>query len=238
MWFDLVCSRLMPSQNTSELPIKVVILLVCIMEHVHINVGEIIANQFRKKAKQQATTLPFPTFVCILCLRAECPLLHSLDNAIRVHRVITLDTKIDKEALMIKWERYRGNMTPASPLASSHIASSPANTDESQTSPPPGLLNIAQMEMIHENQLQEVAILTVSTNQLTPFGPVVVPPQVEAPRSPLDDLWVGYHSNADIMCDEEEDYHNLPPPPQMHSVYDVNPSWDSGGVATTSYHEL
>ncbi|MCD9645805.1 hypothetical protein HAX54_035061 [Datura stramonium] len=59
MWLDLVCSRLMPSRNTSEVPIEVVILLACIMKHVHINVGEIIADQFRRKAKQQATTFHF-----------------------------------------------------------------------------------------------------------------------------------------------------------------------------------
>ncbi|MCD9644128.1 hypothetical protein HAX54_032112 [Datura stramonium] len=182
--------RLIPSWNTSEVPIVVAILLACIMEHVHINVGEIIVDQFRRKDKQQAIALPFPTL----------------------------------------------GMTPPSPLASSHIATVPANADESQNSPPPDLLNIAQRAKMHENQL-EVATLTAPTNQPTPCGPEVVPPQVEAPRSPPDDWWVGYHSDADIISDEK-DYHNTAPPPPMHSMYDVNPSWAMGGVATTSYHEL
>ncbi|MCD7469065.1 hypothetical protein HAX54_007700 [Datura stramonium] len=47
MWSNLVFSRLMPSRNTLEVPIEVAILLACIMKHVHINVGEIIDDQFR-----------------------------------------------------------------------------------------------------------------------------------------------------------------------------------------------
>ncbi|MCD9559741.1 hypothetical protein HAX54_017974 [Datura stramonium] len=47
MWLDLVCSRLMPSLNTLEVLIEVDIILSCIMDHVHINAGEIIADQFK-----------------------------------------------------------------------------------------------------------------------------------------------------------------------------------------------
>ncbi|MCE3052483.1 hypothetical protein HAX54_052733 [Datura stramonium] len=119
--------------------------------HVHINVGEIILDQFRQQAKQQAIAFPFPALVSILYMRVACPLLRSLDKTIRVHGVITLDTKKDKEALMIKRARYTGNMTPPLPLASSHIAIVPANADESQYSPLPDLLNIAQRAKIHEN---------------------------------------------------------------------------------------
>ncbi|MCD7453207.1 hypothetical protein HAX54_020012 [Datura stramonium] len=75
----------------------------------------------------------------------------------------------------------------------------------------------------------EVATLTVPTNQPKPCGPEMVPPQVEAPKSPPYDWWVGYHSNVDIVSDEKEDYHSPPPPPLMHSVYDVDPSWALGG---------
>ncbi|MCD7446275.1 hypothetical protein HAX54_000085 [Datura stramonium] len=157
MWLDLVCSRFMPSRNTSEVPIEVVILFAFIMKHVHINMGEIIADQFRRKAKQQATTFPFPSLVSRLCLRAECPLWHSLDKTIQVHGVITLDTKTNKEAPMIKRERYVGHMTPPSPLASSHIAKAPTNASSSQISLPPDLLNISQREKMHENHLVRLA---------------------------------------------------------------------------------
>ncbi|MCD7454902.1 hypothetical protein HAX54_026467 [Datura stramonium] len=60
---DLVCARLMPSQNTIEVPIEVAILIACIMDYVHINVGEIITDQFKRRAKQQATSLPYPSLV-------------------------------------------------------------------------------------------------------------------------------------------------------------------------------
>ncbi|MCE3216988.1 hypothetical protein HAX54_009863 [Datura stramonium] len=126
MWLDLVCSRLIPSRNASEVPIEVAILLACIMKHVHINVGEIIADQFRRKAKQQATALPFPSLT-------------------------------DKEALMIKRARYAGHMTPPSPVASSHIATAPANASDFRISPPQDLHNIAQRAKTHENQLVRLA---------------------------------------------------------------------------------
>ncbi|MCD9638308.1 hypothetical protein HAX54_022183 [Datura stramonium] len=58
-----VCLRLMPSMNTSKVPIEVFILLACLMDHVHINVEEIIVDQFKWKAKQQATAFPFPNLV-------------------------------------------------------------------------------------------------------------------------------------------------------------------------------
>ncbi|MCD9644517.1 hypothetical protein HAX54_032772 [Datura stramonium] len=139
--------------------------------------------------------------------------------------------EIDKEAPMIKRARYIGNMNPPSPLESSHITTTPANANESQTSPAPDLLNIVQMAKMHENQLvrlakvissmiqsafkkslhpskdklthlcskvdvvesemttlqQEVAILTAPTNQPTPCGPKMVPPQVKEPISSPDD---------------------------------------------------
>ncbi|MCD7470419.1 hypothetical protein HAX54_010289 [Datura stramonium] len=37
MWLDLVCARLIPSQNTTEVPIKFEIPIAYIMDHVHIN---------------------------------------------------------------------------------------------------------------------------------------------------------------------------------------------------------
>ncbi|MCD7471834.1 hypothetical protein HAX54_012563 [Datura stramonium] len=72
---------------------------------------------------------------------------------------------------------------------------------------------------------QEVTKITAHTNQPTPCDPEAVPQQVEAPRSPPVDWWVGYHNNADIMSYEEEHHHSPPPPPQMHSLSDVDPLW-------------
>ncbi|MCD7465974.1 hypothetical protein HAX54_002262 [Datura stramonium] len=45
MWLDFVFARLIPSRSTSEVPIKVAILISCIMEGVQINVRELIAGQ-------------------------------------------------------------------------------------------------------------------------------------------------------------------------------------------------
>ncbi|MCD9561523.1 hypothetical protein HAX54_020685 [Datura stramonium] len=138
MWLDLVYSRLIPSRNTSKVPIEFSILLACIIDHVHINMGEIIADQFKRKAKQQATTLSFP----------------NLTNS-----VITLATKIDKEAQVIKRAKYTGNMTPPSPSTSTHTTTTPLYIAEYHNSPSPDLLNIAQRANMHEKQLVQLARL-------------------------------------------------------------------------------
>ncbi|MCD7466015.1 hypothetical protein HAX54_002328 [Datura stramonium] len=63
MWLDLVYARLIPSHNTTQVAIEFGILVAYIMDHTHINVGEIIADQFKRKAKQQATSLPYPSLM-------------------------------------------------------------------------------------------------------------------------------------------------------------------------------
>ncbi|MCD7456766.1 hypothetical protein HAX54_033004 [Datura stramonium] len=169
----------------------------------------------------------------------------------KIHHV---HKEIEKEAPMIKRARYTGNMTPPSPMASLCIATAPANATKAIPSMIQSTfkkaLQPAKDKLTHlcskvdvlESEVialqQEVATLTAPNNQLTHCGPEVVPPQVEAPRIPLDDWWLGYHNNVNIVSDEEEDYQRPPPLPQMQSVYDVDPSWAPGGVATTSYHEL
>ncbi|MCE3050375.1 hypothetical protein HAX54_047075, partial [Datura stramonium] len=57
---------------------------------------------------------------------------------------------------------------------------------------------------------QEVATITAQTDQPMPCDPEAVPPQGEAPRSPQEYWWVGYHNNADIMSSEEELHHSPP----------------------------
>ncbi|MCD7455209.1 hypothetical protein HAX54_027421 [Datura stramonium] len=154
---QLDCKRLMPSLNTSKVPIKVSIFFACIMDHVHINMGEIIANQFKCKAKQQATALAFPNLVCMLCMRATCPMFRPLDRMVQANSVITLATKTDKAAPAMKRAKYTRNMTLPSSLASIHTATAPLYTVEPQSSPPPDLLNIAQRAKMHENQLLRLA---------------------------------------------------------------------------------
>ncbi|MCD7454011.1 hypothetical protein HAX54_023207 [Datura stramonium] len=154
-----------------------------------------VHKEFRRIAKQQATTFPFPNLVSMLSMRAACPLLRSLDKTIQVHGVITLATKTDKEAPMIK-------------------RASEVNTLQ-----------------------QEVATLTAPTSQPMSCDSEAVPPQSEAPKSPPEDWWVGYHSDSNIIS-YEESYYSLPPLPPIRSMYDVNPSWALEGVVTISYHEL
>ncbi|MCD7463109.1 hypothetical protein HAX54_049973 [Datura stramonium] len=45
MWLDLVFTHLIPFKNTIHVSIEVAILIVCIMASIHINMGEIIADE-------------------------------------------------------------------------------------------------------------------------------------------------------------------------------------------------
>ncbi|MCD7455068.1 hypothetical protein HAX54_026945 [Datura stramonium] len=66
-----------------------------------------------------------------------------LDRTVQANSVITLATKIDKEAPVMKWEKHTGNMTPPPPSTSIHTAAAQIPLAESHNSPPPDFLNIA-----------------------------------------------------------------------------------------------
>ncbi|MCE3049574.1 hypothetical protein HAX54_045185 [Datura stramonium] len=85
-----------------EVQIEVSILIACIMDHLHINFGELIADQFKRRVKQQATTLPYPSLVSMLCVWDACPLFRPLDRTVRAESVIILATKTDKDAPAMK----------------------------------------------------------------------------------------------------------------------------------------
>ncbi|MCD9560618.1 hypothetical protein HAX54_019335 [Datura stramonium] len=97
MWLDLVCARIIPSKNTTHVPIETAILVACIMDCRHINVEEIIAEQFKRKARQKATSMPYPVLISLLCLHANYPQFRPLDQIERVEGVNSLATKIDKD---------------------------------------------------------------------------------------------------------------------------------------------
>ncbi|MCE3214837.1 hypothetical protein HAX54_053467, partial [Datura stramonium] len=170
MWLDLVCERLIPYRNISEVPIEVSILLSCIMDRVYINVGEIIADQFKQRTKQQATTLSFP----------------NLANS-----VITLATKTDKEAPVMKQEKHTGNRTPPPPSASTHASATSLHTDEFHC-PPPDLLNIAQRNKMHESQLV----------RLTKAIPSIIQISIKKTLQPAKDKLTSLFSTVDVLESE------------------------------------
>ncbi|MCD9558516.1 hypothetical protein HAX54_015916 [Datura stramonium] len=151
MWLDLVCTWLIPSQNSIQVPIEVAILATCIMDHTHINVGEIIADQFRRKAKQQATSLPYPSLVSILCPQALCPLFLSADKSVRAESVITLDTKTDKDASASKQPRGMEDKIQPPPSMLSSITNGLSQVVVGTASTPNDLLKIEQMAQAHES---------------------------------------------------------------------------------------
>ncbi|MCE3051833.1 hypothetical protein HAX54_050934 [Datura stramonium] len=157
IWLDLVCARLIPSQNTREVPIEVAILISCIMDNVHINVGEIIADQFKRRAKQQATSLPYPSLVSMLCGGASCPLFRRLDKTMRADGMITLATKIDKDAPAMKQAKGTENRTPPPPYVPSNTPAGQFQAAAAPTTTPPNLLKLAQMAQVHKSQLMKLA---------------------------------------------------------------------------------
>ncbi|MCD9559876.1 hypothetical protein HAX54_018203, partial [Datura stramonium] len=87
--------------NSREVPIEVVILFACIMDHVHINVEELIEDKFKRRAKQHATSCHFPA------------------STIRADSVITLVTKTNKDAPTMKRAKCTSRKTPPPPSVSS-----------------------------------------------------------------------------------------------------------------------
>ncbi|MCD7470521.1 hypothetical protein HAX54_010449, partial [Datura stramonium] len=171
--------------NTSKVPIEVMILLECIMKHVHINMGEIIADQFKQKAKQQAIALPLSSLLSMLCLRAECPLWHSLDKTIQDHGVITLDTKIDKAGPMIKRAREKMHENQLVRLSKAIPSMIQSALKKALQPVMDKLTHLGSKVDVLESEAttlqQEVATYTAYTNRPMPYDPEAVPPQVEAP---------------------------------------------------------
>ncbi|MCD7457698.1 hypothetical protein HAX54_035905 [Datura stramonium] len=143
--------------NTTEVPIEVSILRACIMDHVHINVGENIADKFKRRAKKQATSLPYPSLVSMLCVRASFPLFWPLDKTLRVDSVITLATKIEKDAPATKQTKSTENRTPPPPSAPLNTSTDQFHAAVAPTTTPHDFLKLAQRAQLHEIQLMKLS---------------------------------------------------------------------------------
>ncbi|MCE3050667.1 hypothetical protein HAX54_047778, partial [Datura stramonium] len=142
MWLDFVCARIISFKNTTHVPIEVAILVAFIMDQRHINVGEIIAEQFKRKARQQATSIPYPILISLLRLRANCPMFRPLDKTRRVEGVINLSTKKDKDTPTSMWLKLTlGTNTPLSSMLSGDAFVSP-QADRNISPPTKGLLKM------------------------------------------------------------------------------------------------
>ncbi|MCE3050609.1 hypothetical protein HAX54_047666, partial [Datura stramonium] len=173
---------------------------------------------------------------------------------VKADSVITLATKTDKDAPVLK----RENPTPPDFL---NIAQSDKMLESRlvrlakaipsmiqlaiKTALQPAkdkLTSLCSTVEVLESEVgtfrKEVSALSAppSTGHPTPREPAAMPMHPEAPRSPPDD-WLGHDRDSEIVSDEET-YHSRPSPPTIRSVYDVDPSWAPGIVATMSYHEL
>ncbi|MCE0482117.1 hypothetical protein HAX54_040519, partial [Datura stramonium] len=114
IWIDLVCAHIIPSKNTTHVPIEVAMLIACIMEGKHINVGKVIVDKFKQKARQKDTSIPYPILISLLYLQSNCMLFRPLDKTKRAEGVITLATKRDKDAPFSK--RPKLTLGPNTPL--------------------------------------------------------------------------------------------------------------------------
>ncbi|MCD9645461.1 hypothetical protein HAX54_034411 [Datura stramonium] len=157
MWLDLVCSRLMPSQNTTKVPIKVAILVACIMDHVHINVGGAHCQsiQTKNQAASQgiAISQPHEYVMCAGCMPFVPPIGQDYTTGI----VITLATKTDKVAPAMKRSKCTTRKTPPPPSASSTTSTAQFHPAFDPAPTPPYLLKIAQRAQVHESELVKLA---------------------------------------------------------------------------------
>ncbi|MCD9646540.1 hypothetical protein HAX54_036459 [Datura stramonium] len=96
---------------------------------------------------------------------AACPFFQPLDNTVQVDSVITLATKTDKDASVMKKAKYTWNKTPPPPLASTHTSVASLHTNEFHSPTPTNLLNVAQRAKMHESHLVQLAMAIPSMIQ-------------------------------------------------------------------------
>ncbi|MCD9644516.1 hypothetical protein HAX54_032771, partial [Datura stramonium] len=104
------------------------------MDYVHVNVEELIVDQFKCKAKQQATALPFP----------------NLDKIVRADGMITLATKTDKDAPGMKRAKCTTRNTSPPPLACSTTSTAQFHPTVVPALTSPHFLKIDQRAQVHE----------------------------------------------------------------------------------------
>ncbi|MCD9559250.1 hypothetical protein HAX54_017111 [Datura stramonium] len=150
MWLDLVCTQLIPSKSTTYVAIEVAILTSCIMIRIHINVGEVISEQFLIKARDKATSLPFPILISQLSLRDGCPCFRPSNITCRVEEVFHLAAKRDKDGPSIKKIMLTSglNSSPTPEVNAEALPLPPRNILLSTI----GLLKIAHMARIDNAQ--------------------------------------------------------------------------------------
>ncbi|MCD7451365.1 hypothetical protein HAX54_011294 [Datura stramonium] len=205
-------------ENTIKVPIEVEILIAFIMDHMHINVGEINVDQFKRRAKQQATSLPYSILVSMLCVWASCPLFRPLDKTVRAHGMITLDTKTDKDASALKKAKGTQNMTqPPTPM--------PSSTTEGQyqvakvlASTPTDLLKITQMAQAHESQIVKLAKVI----------PYMIQQVIKKAMQPATDNLRGLYATVEVLENDmialRKDVATLTRPPPTSNLTPPEPA--------------
>ncbi|MCD7453974.1 hypothetical protein HAX54_022892, partial [Datura stramonium] len=159
------------------------------MDHVHINVGEIITDQFKRKAKQQATGLPFPNLMSMLCMRATCPLFRPLDRTLQANAEshnsppANFLNNAQRAKMHENWLVWLAKALPSMLHNAIKKSLLPAKDKFASLC---STIDVLESEV--RTLKQEVAALTAppSTSQPNPFESEVVP---EAPRSSPDDWW-------------------------------------------------
>ncbi|MCE3049952.1 hypothetical protein HAX54_046195 [Datura stramonium] len=103
------------------------------------------ADQYERRAKQQAISLPYPSLVSTLCVWDSCPLFWSLDKTGRADNIITFATKTDKDSPAMKRAKGIENRTLPPPSVPSNMPAGQFQVVAVPTTTPPDLLKLAQM---------------------------------------------------------------------------------------------
>ncbi|MCD9641388.1 hypothetical protein HAX54_027555 [Datura stramonium] len=158
------------------------------MDHVHVYVGEITVDQFKRRAKQQATSLSYPSLVSMLCVRASCPLFWPLDKIVWADSVINLATKTDKDAPAMKRAKSTENRTPPPPSVPSNTSAGQFHEATSPTTTPPDLL-----AQVHENYLVMIAKAIQFMIQNT----------IKKAMQPARDKFIDLYTTIEVLQNEE-----------------------------------
>ncbi|MCE3214900.1 hypothetical protein HAX54_000236 [Datura stramonium] len=161
-------------ENTTEVLIEVAILVACIMDHVHINVGELIADEFKRRAK----TPPPPST-------------YSTTSTTQFHpAVVPAPTPLDFLKIAQRAQVHESQLMKLSKAIPSMIQTAIKKAMQPTKDKLKSLcstIEVLQSEVI--SLRREVVALgePPSTSNSNPPEPAAVPMQLDAPRSPPDD---------------------------------------------------
>nr|XP_033517221.1 uncharacterized protein LOC117281468 [Nicotiana tomentosiformis]XP_033517222.1 uncharacterized protein LOC117281468 [Nicotiana tomentosiformis] len=71
IWPYIICNRVSPCGNVSNVSYTIALIIACILDDIHVNVGHYILQELKKYLLDDSSCLMFPSLIIELCRRAD-----------------------------------------------------------------------------------------------------------------------------------------------------------------------